>query len=143
MQMPQSGDLCQMVFWNLGGGEWGPQAVAKLVVKEAQSWCGPSEMEGDFSFGNESSQLRQLVNKLFQSTAGPVLGREWRGPSQWPSHLTLEALSLVGETGSTGSRLGWGKFRAEGCVPKGTLIPVWGLTGDQRASWKMVPPSTG
>ena len=119
--------------------------MAKLV-KEAQSWCDPSEMEGDFSFGNKSSQLRQLVNKLFKSVLGPVPGRKWMGPSQWPSHLALEALSLVGETDSTGSSHcvdpGWDGGRSELRDPKKTLLPVWGLTGDQRASWEMLPPST-
>lgn len=49
--------------------------MARLVVKEAESWCGLSEMECHFPPGNESSRLRQLVNTLFQSSLGPVRGR--------------------------------------------------------------------
>lgn len=41
------------------GGEWGPQAATMLVVREAKSWCGPSEMEGHFSPGNELTLSQQ------------------------------------------------------------------------------------
>ena len=83
--------------WRLCGEKQGPQAIAKLVAREAKSWCGPSEMEGHFPPCNELSQLRQLVNKLFQSAPSPVLVRRKLRPSHWSFHLAVKAFSSVGE----------------------------------------------
>lgn len=74
MGVPHRVEICVSAL-DSGWEEWTSQAEAKLVARETERWCGLSEMGGHFPFGNESSQLRQLVNKLFQSAPSPVLGR--------------------------------------------------------------------
>lgn len=117
-------------------------AIAKLVARETKSWGGLSEMEGHFPPRNDLSQLRQLVNKLFQSAPSPVLGKRKLRPSHWSFHLALKAFSPVGEQWTLPLYdPGWDGGNSELRNLKEPLLPAQWSQGPRDFFWEMLPPS--
>lgn len=105
------------------------------MTREAGSWCGPSEMEGHFSPGNELIVSQQIC----PISTRPCSSGRWMGLSHWSSHLARGPLHLVKAADYSGhshcvvqaGRMrggGGGRVRAEGS-PRKPLLPTWGSRG--------------